>query len=174
VYPYVWLAVLMLALYGLVAAFLDLTAWLGSRNGPTPGVPLVSVLVLIKNGEDVVERFLRRLCGIGISGTSVPYEVVAVDDYSTDQTWSIVRRLESSSRVLKAVRMGDVAAPGESPESIGLFMCSGDVAIVCRLGENSDARAILSTVKTMLNRPRKERLIAYLAGGHRFSGGIWE
>ncbi|MGE5542601.1 MAG: glycosyltransferase [Bacillota bacterium] len=156
------MAVLMLALYGLVTAVLDLAAWLGARNAQAPAVSLVSILVLINNREDIIERFLRRVCSIGIAGASVPYEVIAVDNYSSDQTWSIIHRLSSSMKMLKVIRMGDVSAPDECPESIGLFMCSGDISIVCRLATDTDDLAIVTALRTMLNKPRRERPVAFL------------
>ncbi len=160
--PYAWVGTLMLALYGLVTAILDFAEWLGARNVAPPAVSLASVLVIVKNREDVIERFLRRLCSIGLAGNSVPYEVVVVDDYSTDQTWPIIQRLTSCSRMMKSIRMGDVSAPGECPESIGLFMCAGEISVVCKLVRDADDLALLSALRNMLKKPRKERLVAFL------------
>lgn len=145
----------MLALYGLVAAFLDLVAWLGAKNARPENDLLVSVLVIVKDRDDVVERFLRRLCSLGISGTTLRYEVIVIDDYSTDQTWAIVRRLCSSLTMLKAIRMADVSDPREGAGGIGLFMCAGKIALVCRLMRETDDLALLDSFRGMLQRPRR-------------------
>jgi glycosyltransferase involved in cell wall biosynthesis len=145
----------MLALYGLVAVVLDAAEWFASGRGTARASPFVSVLVLVRNREDAVERFLGALCGLGADGGVLDYEVVAVDDYSTDQTWPIIERLAADRGILKAVRMGDVSSPGESPESIGLFMCAGDLALVCRLVHGADDVELIRAVKGMLSKSRR-------------------
>ncbi|NPV69702.1 MAG: glycosyltransferase family 2 protein [Firmicutes bacterium] len=155
--PYWWVAVVMLALYGLVAAALDVVERLFSRGPQTGGPPLVSVLVIVKDREDSIEMFLRSAAGIGVSGSSVPYEIVAVDDYSSDNTWRVVQRLAASCPAIKAVRMADVPVPGERAETIGLFMCAGDIALVCRFQDGVDEVALLSVVRHMLRKPGHDR-----------------
>jgi len=52
--------------------------------------PVYSVVVPMKNEEENVEPLLDELCGV-LDGVG-PYEVLAVDDGSTDGTWAALNR----------------------------------------------------------------------------------
>jgi polyisoprenyl-phosphate glycosyltransferase len=97
----------------------------GARARSLGGVsaPHVSVVVPIYNEEDVLPVFFERLRPV-LEGLTVPYEVVAVDDGSTDttaillqkhrRTWSQLRivRLRTNSGHQAAISAGLEAARG--------------------------------------------------------------
>lgn len=65
--------------------------------------PVLSIVVPLYNEEESVERLVAGV--IEAAPTfGVPYELLLVDDGSTDRTWEVVRRLQASTPVLRALR----------------------------------------------------------------------
>ncbi|MGH7978114.1 MAG: glycosyltransferase family 2 protein, partial [Limisphaerales bacterium] len=91
-------------------------------------MPLLSVIVPCFNEEDVFPQLIERLAG-ALSNCALDYEVLCVDDGSTDRTWQLLQRQhEKDPRwlVLSFARnFGHQAAV-----SAGLSYCSGDVAVI--------------------------------------------
>ena len=74
----------------------------GSRNQKRTGLsqrsmPLISVLMAVRNGEDTVERSIRSI----LDQTLWDFEFIIVDDASEDKTLSIIKRYESCDRRVK-------------------------------------------------------------------------
>ncbi len=63
----------------------------------------LSIVVPLYNEEESVERLVAGVLEAGRS-FGVPYELILVDDGSTDRTWEVVERLKQSTPVLRAVR----------------------------------------------------------------------
>jgi 1,2-diacylglycerol 3-beta-glucosyltransferase len=74
--------------------------------------PMVSLLVAAKNEEAVISRLVERLCGLDYPGDR--YEVVIVDDYSTDNTGIILDRLANQYPQLKVIHRPANAGGGKS------------------------------------------------------------
>src|SRR5262245_53639500 len=70
---------------------------------PTSEPPFLSLAVLAYNEEASVERTLR-LCSDVLEGCGRSYELVAVDDGSTDATPDIVRNLAGALPRLRTIR----------------------------------------------------------------------
>jgi len=74
----------------------------------SPAKPLkLSVLIPVWNEQASVEDIVRRVSTMDVShlGTPVELEIICVDDFSTDQSENILRRLHG----------GPAEAPGEGP-----------------------------------------------------------
>jgi hypothetical protein len=65
--------------------------------------PVLSIVVPLYNEEESVDRLVAGVLEAGRS-FGVPYELILVDDGSTDGTWGVVERLKPSTPVLRAVR----------------------------------------------------------------------
>jgi 1,2-diacylglycerol 3-beta-glucosyltransferase len=74
--------------------------------------PVVSLLVAAKNEEAVISTLVNRLCNLDYPGDR--YEVVIVDDYSTDGTGTILDRLTGQYPQLKVVHRAANAGGGKS------------------------------------------------------------
>src|SRR5437588_7489188 len=65
------------------------------RNPVAPsGNPRVSIIVPARNEEETIEQALRMLLALDYDN----YEVIAVNDRSTDSTGEIMERVEKSAR----------------------------------------------------------------------------
>jgi len=82
---------------GLVVFFINLCLNLiflkrPSKNAPLPdGLPLVSVLIPARNEEENIEKCLKSI----LAQDYPNYEVLVLDDNSTDKTWGIVDEIQS-------------------------------------------------------------------------------
>jgi undecaprenyl-phosphate 4-deoxy-4-formamido-L-arabinose transferase len=68
------------------------------------GVPAVSLVVPIYNEETTVEEVYRQSVA-ALESLGQPYEIIFVDDGSTDGTWKTIERLHEGNADLKAVRL---------------------------------------------------------------------
>jgi len=76
---------------------------------PTPdlehsGIPAVSLVVPVYNEETTVEEVYRQSVA-AIESLGQPYEIIFVDDGSTDGTWKTLERLHEGNADLRAVRL---------------------------------------------------------------------
>ena len=69
--------------------------------GPLPPLPLVSILLAGHNEEEALEKCVRSLR----NQTFNHFEIVCVDDGSSDRTFAIMRRLQSEGLVQSAGRV---------------------------------------------------------------------
>ncbi len=65
--------------------------------------PYLSIIVPLYNEEESVEVLLSQLLEI-CQGFEFLYEIIFVDDRSTDSTWEIIERLKEKASQLKAIR----------------------------------------------------------------------
>jgi undecaprenyl-phosphate 4-deoxy-4-formamido-L-arabinose transferase len=76
---------------------------------PTPdledsGIPVVSLVVPVYNEETTVEEVYRQSVA-ALESLGQPYEIIFVDDGSTDGTWKTLERLHEVNADLRAVRL---------------------------------------------------------------------
>ena len=137
------------------------------------GIPEISIVIPVFNEERTVEEVWRRAVA-ALDALGRPYEVIVVDDGSSDQTWSILERLHRDDPHLRAVRFkrnfgqhpamhaglararGDVVvtmdgdlqnSPADLPRLIAAVDAGSDVASGRRLGrEDSWGRTVPSRV----------------------------
>ena len=68
------------------------------------GVPAVSLVVPVYNEETTVEEVYRQSVA-ALESLGQPYEIIFVDDGSTDGTWKTLERLHAGDADLRAVRL---------------------------------------------------------------------
>jgi undecaprenyl-phosphate 4-deoxy-4-formamido-L-arabinose transferase len=68
------------------------------------GVPAVSLVVPVYNEEKTVEEVYRQSVS-ALESLGQPYEIIFVDDGSTDGTWKTLERLHEGNADLRAVRL---------------------------------------------------------------------
>jgi undecaprenyl-phosphate 4-deoxy-4-formamido-L-arabinose transferase len=68
------------------------------------GVPAVSLVVPVFNEEKTVEEVYRQSVA-ALESLGQPYEIIFVDDGSTDETWKTLERLHEGNADLRAVRL---------------------------------------------------------------------
>ena len=68
------------------------------------GVPAVSLVVPVYNEETTVEEVYRQSVA-ALERLGQPYEIIFVDDGSTDRTWKTLERLHEGNADLRAVRL---------------------------------------------------------------------
>ena len=66
-------------------------------------IPEISVVVPVLNEEPTLEDVYRQTIDV-LDGMGRPYELIVVDDGSTDRTWSILERLHAADPHVRAVR----------------------------------------------------------------------
>jgi len=84
--------------------------------------PLISVIVPIYNGE----KFLSQTIQSVIHQTYANWELILVDDGSTDKTPSIIKKFEQSDqRIIKIILPNSSGGPAH-PRNIGLDLAKGE------------------------------------------------
>jgi cellulose synthase/poly-beta-1,6-N-acetylglucosamine synthase-like glycosyltransferase len=93
--------------------------------GPLPPLPSVSILLAGHNEEDAIEKCVRSLR----EQTFNRFEIVCVDDGSSDKTFAIMRRLQSEGLVQS---IGRLQLRGGKAAAVNLAarMAHGDIFIV--------------------------------------------
>lgn len=142
--PVTWPGWVVWALALLGLAFLAVGLWEHTAEllGGGRRVPLVSLLMVVKNRERIIEGALRRLIArFGSAGPGGPrYEIVVVDDASDDDTPRILERLARLyPGFLRAVRFEEGDERVSTPARIGLAACRGRTVVVAAedaLGES--------------------------------------
>src|SRR5918992_5852144 len=80
------------------------------ETAPTPlrdleevPAPDISLVVPVYNEERTVEEVYRRSVA-ALEALGRPYEIIVVDDGSTDKTWTLLEQLHAKDAQLRAVR----------------------------------------------------------------------
>lgn len=63
----------------------------------------LSIVVPLYNEEEAVERLVGNILAVGAT-FPFSYEIILIDDGSTDQTWSVIERLKPAVSQLKAIK----------------------------------------------------------------------
>jgi len=111
--------------------------------------PLVSLLIPARNEENVIEATIRSLAQLRYHKDKRPnFEVVVVDDNSSDQTQAILSRLEGEMPFLRVLhRSPDVAGNGKSAAlNDGLSFCQGEVICVFDADTRVDPDFLRNTI----------------------------
>jgi len=102
--------------------------------------PIVSIAVPLHNEEGNVEPLYREIKGV-MERIGLPYEIVLVNDGSSDKTGAILRRLKQKDRCLRVIELeknsGEAAAL-----SAGFHYAQGDWIINMDGDGQNDPRAI--------------------------------
>lgn len=89
--------------------------------------PRVSVIIPTRNASTTIERQLRAVCAQEVD---VPFEVVVVDNGSTDETVQVVRRIID---LLSQVRLvdGPIHPSRSAARNVGAERAAGEVLVFC-------------------------------------------
>jgi dolichol-phosphate mannosyltransferase len=96
---------------------------------------LLSVVIPAHNEQGGIERVVSDLCG-ALSGEKIPYEVILVDDNSTDQTGEIAEKMSLSNPAIKVIHRKPPNGFGRAIKE-GLDNISGEAVVIC-MGDASD------------------------------------
>lgn len=149
-----WLSALVtfFAAYGLLVFAAGLLQYLKGWPARKGQAPFVSLLLIVKNQETVIEGIIQDIIALGYLGRrgGPDFEVVAVDDRSTDHTSEILERLAGRYPSLKVVRMAEVVRPGESPVDVGLFLCRSRAVLLFQVKGQVRPKLLLSSIYYLL------------------------
>ncbi len=110
-----------------------------TQNGPVER-PDVSVVIPLYNEEESIPELYRSLTEV-LEALGRPYEIIVVDDGSTDGSYPLLRRLAAEDRRLKVVRLrrnfGQTAA-----FAAGFDRARGDVIVTMDADLQNDPRDI--------------------------------
>jgi len=139
-----------LAAYGFLAA--ALAVWRGARSWSRRRSrrPFVSILVITKNKERIIEGLIRGICSLAARGEMAEFEMIVVDDGSTDLTPDILDRLARVYANLRIVQMTELSGRGETPAEVGMFVCSGPVVLLLNVQGHVQPRELLDAVQYLL------------------------
>lgn len=92
----------------------------------------LSIVVPLYNEEESVEKLLLRVLEVGGS-FDFAYEIILVDDGSTDKTWQIIEQLKSTTPHLKGIKLRRNC--GQTPAMVAGFDHSSGEIIVTMDGD---------------------------------------
>ena len=100
---------------------------------------LLSVVVPVLNEEDNIPELVRRLEAALDDG--LPFDIIFVDDGSTDRTWRLLTSLHAEDPRIKSIRLARTFGH-QAAISAGLRAATGD-AVVVMDGDLQDAPEVL-------------------------------
>jgi len=140
-----------LALYGAACLGLVLARWLASSGGGS-NRPFLSFLVLVENKQAVIEGFLRGLlASLNRQWDTGQYEVVVVDNGSTDDTPLIIERLARRHPVLRTVQVRRSQRVQESALEVGLFLSRSSTMVLMDIRQAAEVRHVLAAVEAIIS-----------------------
>lgn len=95
---------------------------------PSPAAVTLSIVVPVFNEQAVLVAFHRRVSAV-LADLSVPYELIYIDDGSTDGTLQILKGLQVSQPMTALARLSRNFGK-EAAMSAGLFLARGDAVII--------------------------------------------
>lgn len=104
------------------------------RSAPTPalagrpsGAPVASIVLPCYNEADHVMAELERITG-AMDASGLPYELIAIDDASTDETLDVLRRAEQRFSRLRVLGFRRNGGSGTA-RRIGTLQARGDIVV---------------------------------------------
>lgn len=135
------------ALAILVFVALSILAVRGSRGWFRPW-PAISILVLARNQETVIEGFVRELLRLTAASRCLTFDVTIVDSGSNDATPQILARL-GRRLPIKVVTWREGLFPGCCALEAGYLACDHPVAMVLSLNGESRIPDLLAAVEVV-------------------------
>jgi len=109
-------------------------------------VPVVSIIVPARNEEACLQRCLESL----VSQEGIHFEIIVVDDGSTDSTWQKLQVLSERLPNVRPIRNCGSHGFGRAI-SFGLARMEGDAAVVMMADESDDCRDVVRYWKELGN-----------------------
>lgn len=96
-------------------------------NNELPRQPFLSVVIPVYCEGAFLQEVLAKIQN-AVEGINEPYELILVDDGSTDNTWEVVRKVSKTYKMLKSVRLSRNFGK-EAALSAGLDRAQGKIVI---------------------------------------------
>lgn len=112
----------------------------------------LSVIIPAHNEEKTVAKLLDLLFSVKLP-RGFELEVIAVEDGSTDSTWSILQKLASQSKQLRAIRNKKNLGKSQTVKR-GVMMSTGDWVVV----QDADLEYVPGEIRTLLDLALQEGL----------------
>jgi polyisoprenyl-phosphate glycosyltransferase len=97
-------------------------------GNPSARTPLISVVVPCMNEEEALGETNRRLCSV-LERSATDFEIIYVDDGSTDSTANVLRQLQGQDERIRVVRFSRNFGH-QMAITAGLEHASGDAAVI--------------------------------------------
>lgn len=94
-------------------------------------MPKVSVIIPVYNGEKFIKNALRSV----LRQTFKDYEVIVVDDASTDKTSEIVKELQKSNTKIKLIRLEKNSGGPSIPTNTGIKNSKGELIAILEVDD---------------------------------------
>ena len=110
--------------------------------------PDLSVVIPVFNEEDNLEPLLKELEGV-LAGLGRSYEVLCIDDCSTDRSLEVLKQLKATRPWLRILRHG-VNSGESAAEATGFEHANGDIIITMDADQQNDPHdipALLDSLK---------------------------
>jgi len=88
----------------------------------------ISVILPVLNEQEVLEKAVQKISA-QLESLGISYEIVIVDDGSTDSTWDIIEKIQSSNRHVGALRFTRNFGK-EAAMAAGLSHATGKAAVI--------------------------------------------
>jgi dolichol-phosphate mannosyltransferase len=104
-------------------------------------IDLLSIIIPAKDEADCLMATVNDLLGL-LRGADVPFEIVVVDDHSTDKTWSILSAIQSNHQEIIPVQ--NTGEPGfGNAIQIGISKMTGDAAVIFMADQSDNPEDVL-------------------------------
>ena len=105
----------------------------------------ISVIVPVYNEEEILSSVMRELKE-AMSSSSYGYEIIAVDDGSTDNSFEILKQIAAKNKMARIVKL--ISNYGQSNAiAAGISKCSGKIIVTMDSDMQHDPKDILPMVK---------------------------
>jgi dolichol-phosphate mannosyltransferase len=111
-----------------------------ARVGRAP-LQLLSVVIPARDEEDCIASTVQHL-HVELQLHNVPYEIIVVDDGSTDETWTILESLKTSIPTLRPVQNPAPHGFGRAV-ACGFDHMAGDAVVMMMADESDDCRDVV-------------------------------
>lgn len=92
-----------------------------------PPIGSLTFLIPARNEEGNIGELIRRLDPV-LAGIGLPYEIIFIDDGSSDNTWSVIRELRAADERIRGIRHRRNFGKAQALAN-GFAVASGDVIV---------------------------------------------
>ena len=101
-----------------------------------------SIIIPAKNEADCLHSTVSDLREI-LANSDIPFEILVVDDHSTDQTWSVLSKIQEIYPEIRSIKNARNPGFGNAVQE-GFENMSGDAAIVFMADESDNPKDVIA------------------------------